>query len=174
MWTLLGVWRQISCVEVGDKLLNLFFTWIIFSLPFRTCSHLKSKLLIEQEGWVGCRDVQGEVLAQVGLDQVVEHEGGQAIAPPGWVHCQVGEVRLAPPGKDKIVHNDEKMQPRHQTCNQGPPVQIQHRAFCKVQHKRSLERATLPQGQCQARTAEHPIAFGFSQFKGCLPFQRDS
>ena len=52
--------------------------------------------------------MEGEVLAQVGLDQVVQHEGGQAIAPPGWVHCQVGEVRLAPPGKDKIVQNNEK------------------------------------------------------------------
>ena len=150
-----------------------FFTLIIFSFHFRTCSHLKSKLLIEQEGWVGSRDMQGEVLAQVGLDQVIEHEGGQAIAPPGWVHCQVGEVRLAPPGKDRTVHNNEKTHLRtlwhstRPTCNQGPPVQIQHRAFCKVQHKRSLERATLPQGQCQARTAENHIAFGFSQFEGC-------
>ena len=115
--------------------------------------------------------MQGEVLAQVGLDQVVQHEGGQPIAPPGWVHCQVGEVRLAPPGQDKlyktmkesVFENRESMTP---TCNQGPPVQIQHRAFCKVQHKRSLERAALPQGQCQARTAENHIAFGFSQFEG--------
>ena len=73
---------------------------------FESCSHLESKLLIEQEGWVGCGDMQGEVLAQVGLDQVVQHEGGQAIAPPGWVHCQVGEVRLAPSGKDRTVHKN--------------------------------------------------------------------
>ena len=50
--------------------------------------------------------MQGEVLAQVGLDEVVEHEGGKAIAPPGWVHCKVGKVGLAPPGQKQTQGNN--------------------------------------------------------------------
>ena len=97
--------------------------------------------------------MQGEIFAQVGLNQVVKHEGGKATASPGWMHCQVGEVGFTPPEEEnssKICETEAITQ----TCNQGPLVQNQHRAFYKVQHKRSLERATLPQGQCQARTSE--------------------
>ena len=55
--------------------------------------------------------MQSEVFSQVGLDEVVEHEGGNAMAPPGRVHRQVGEVGLAPPWqnslkKDQITNTD--------------------------------------------------------------------
>ena len=97
--------------------------------------------------------MQGEIFAQVCLNQVVKHEGGKATASPGWMHCKVGEVGLTPPGQEKLSKIC-KTEAITRTCNQGPLVQSQHRAFYKVQHKRSLERAALPQGQCQARTAE--------------------
>ena len=71
-------WRQIP---------QPFLANIIFSCHVTTYHHLESKFLVKQEGWVGRRDMEGEVLPQVGLDQMVEHEGGKAIAPPGWVHC---------------------------------------------------------------------------------------
>ena len=103
--------------------------------------------------------MQGEIFAQVGLNQVVKHEGGKATASPGWMHCQVGEVGFTPPEEEKSSKICET-EAITQTCNQGPLVQNQHRAFYKVQHKRSLERATLPQGQCQARTAERAILHG--------------
>ena len=44
--------------------------------------------------------MQSEIFSQVGLDEVVEHEGGNAMAPPGRVHRQVGEVGLTPPIAD--------------------------------------------------------------------------
>ena len=31
---------------------------------------------------------------------MIQHEGGDALVPPGGVHCQVGEVGLTPPIAD--------------------------------------------------------------------------
>ena len=138
MRALLGVRWQIPSVEIRHKLLNLcrqtsYHQWpssdigkfcknvcysdLAVNFAINTtnstlfCSYLESKLLIEKERWVGGRDMQSEVFSQVGLDEVVEHEGGNAMAPPGRVHRQVGEVGLTPPWqnslkKDQITNTD--------------------------------------------------------------------
>ena len=73
---------QVTTVEVAHKLFNL-----------------ETELLVKEDGGVRGRDVQGEVLAQVSLNEVVEDERSQTMSSPSRVNCKVGEVGLAPPGR---------------------------------------------------------------------------
>ena len=88
---------QVPPVEVAHKLLDL-----------------EAELLVEKDGGVGGRDVKGEILAQVGLYEVVEDDSSQAVASPGRVDREVGEVGLAPPG---VRHHAAE-------ADTQPPVEI--------------------------------------------------